>query len=107
MSLIQVTYGRHVDVSRFFDCLRCEGKGTRYLGGNCEACNGTGTCDKPNRGYTYRTSERLSIGDIVEVPGNWYRPGSCEATVLALSSDYNDSSNPPVSILRVIERKET
>ena len=69
--------------------------------------------DGPNkRPYCYETDLRVMVGDVVEVPGNWYsrraRPGWPNmAKVTSLSSDYGGEVQLVLRVCANTERPGT
>ena len=86
--LVQVRYGR----------LRAEDIPKDQ---ECPGCRGTGRVVP--QGYTYGSDLPLSVGDVVEVPGNWLYSGRQEATVIGLGRSVN-YDGPVSGIVRVVEQ---
>ena len=64
------------------------------------------TADMADRGNAYRAAEPVDVGDIVEVPGPYWRPRGTtqKATVVAHGSEYDGEV---LDIIRVLARPQT
>jgi hypothetical protein len=64
------------------------------------------TADMADRGNAYRAAEPVSVGDIVEVPGPYWRPRGTtqKATVVAHGSEYDGEV---LDMIRVLARPQT